>query len=144
MKKITVLFLSLLTVVGVASAQSQQELLEAYRNGTLTQSQLNTAKQSASNVRRTRQGVNAQQTDVQSAAQAQGQDGGGGVQSGGRVSGRYARAANSTLAVVVMCVPQSSVSAIHYFAICPSCAICWPMLPSSRASLAIACSAIVR
>ncbi len=97
MKKITVLFLSLLTVVGVASAQSQQELLEAYRNGTLTQSQLNTAKQSASNVRRTRQGVNTQQADMQSAALSQAQDGAEAIQNGYQVNGRYIPGVQYTL-----------------------------------------------
>lgn len=97
MKKITVLFLSLLTFAGVASAQSQQELLEAYRNGTLTQSQLNTAKQSASNVRRTRQGVNTQQADMQSAAQSQAQDGAEAIQNGYYVNGRYIPGVQYTL-----------------------------------------------
>ena len=78
MKKITVLFLSLLTLVGVASAQTQQQLLEAYRNGTLTQSQIDAFRQQqqgaganagaaamGGDVRRTRQdatqtGANAQ------------------------------------------------------------------------------------
>lgn len=45
MRKITVLLMSLLTFVGVVSAQSQQQLLEAYRNGTLTQSQIDAFRQ---------------------------------------------------------------------------------------------------
>ena len=58
MRKYFTLLLSLVTFVGVASAQTQMELLEAYRNGTLTQSQINTARsQSVTDVRRTRQGT---------------------------------------------------------------------------------------
>ena len=55
MKQITILLLSLLTFVGFASAQTQVELLEAYRNSALTQTQAN-GEQSATDVRRTRQG----------------------------------------------------------------------------------------
>ena len=54
MKQITILLLSLLAFVGFASAQTQVELLEAYRNSTLTQTQAN-GEQNTTDVRRTRQ-----------------------------------------------------------------------------------------
>lgn len=53
MKKITILLLMLTTLLSSAVAQSQQELIQAYRNGTLTQSQIR--QQGTSNVQRSRQ-----------------------------------------------------------------------------------------
>lgn len=56
MRQITILLLSLLAFVGFASAQTQVELLEAYRNSTLTQSQSQAnGEQNTTDVRRTRQ-----------------------------------------------------------------------------------------
>ncbi len=55
MKKISILLFALVAACSVAMAQSQQELLEAYRNGTLTQAQISKARQSTTDVRRTRQ-----------------------------------------------------------------------------------------
>lgn len=54
MKKISILLFALVAACSVAMAQSQQELLEAYRNGTLTQAQISKAR-STTDVRRTRQ-----------------------------------------------------------------------------------------
>ena len=45
MRKLTILLLALLGLAFVAEAQTQQELLEAYRNGSLTQSQMGAARQ---------------------------------------------------------------------------------------------------
>ena len=44
MKKAVMLLFSLAAFVAAAHAQSNQELLEAYRNGTLTQSQIDDLK----------------------------------------------------------------------------------------------------
>ncbi len=72
MKKISILLFALLAACSVAMAQSQQELLEAYRNGTLTQAQISKARQSTTDVRRTRQSnatttaSQAQQTETTS------------------------------------------------------------------------------
>lgn len=72
MKKISILLFALVAACSVAMAQSQQELLEAYRNGTLTQAQINGARQSTTDVRRTRQSnatttvSQAQQTETTS------------------------------------------------------------------------------
>ena len=44
MRKLTILLLALLGLTFVAEAQTQQELLEAYRNGSLTQSQMGAAR----------------------------------------------------------------------------------------------------
>lgn len=79
MKKITVLLFSLLTFVGFAAAQSQQELLEAYRNGTLSQSQIATLRQGqqtkgTTDVRRTRQSGTATNATVQGEPAAQQQE----------------------------------------------------------------------
>ncbi len=56
MKKV-ILMLLFAICIAPAMAQSQQELIQAYRNGTLTQSQIDnlTKQQSAKNVRRTRE-----------------------------------------------------------------------------------------
>ena len=72
MKKISILLFALVAACSVAMAQSQQELLEAYRNGTLTQAQISKARQSTTDVRRTRQSnatttaSQAQQTETTS------------------------------------------------------------------------------
>ena len=62
MKKLITLLLLLAAFVVPAAAQSQQDLINAYRNGTLTQSQIDKLKSqydsSSKNVRRTRD-VNA-------------------------------------------------------------------------------------
>ena len=44
MRKLTILLLALFGLTFVAEAQTQQELLEAYRNGSLTQSQMGAAR----------------------------------------------------------------------------------------------------
>ena len=66
MKKITFLLFALVAMCSAAVAQSQQELLEAYRNGTLTQAQISKAQQNNANVRRTRQATTATTTAAQS------------------------------------------------------------------------------
>jgi predicted PurR-regulated permease PerM len=59
MKKLITLLLLLAAFVVPAAAQSQQDLINAYRNGTLTQSQIDNLKKqhesSTKNVRRTRE-----------------------------------------------------------------------------------------
>ena len=73
MKRLIFLMLAFVVGVSVASAQSNQELLEAYRNGTLSQSQIeNLKKENESqnkNVRRTRQ-VNVTATNKSELASA--------------------------------------------------------------------------
>ena len=66
MKKISILLFALVAMCSAAVAQSQQELLEAYRNGTLTQAQISKAQQNNANVRRTRQATAATTTATQS------------------------------------------------------------------------------
>ena len=69
----TILSLLMAAAVAVsAQAQSTQELIEAYRNGTLSQSQIDQlkAEESASNVNRTRQ-VNAAALSVPQRNQSQ-------------------------------------------------------------------------
>ena len=74
MKKLITLLMLLALGVASATAQSQQDLINAYRNGTLTQSQIDALKQqhesSAKNVRRTREvdvatGTNRAAVEVQ-------------------------------------------------------------------------------
>ncbi|MBQ5831570.1 MAG: hypothetical protein IIW44_08125, partial [Alistipes sp.] len=55
MRKLTILLLALLGLTFVAEAQTQQELLEAYRNGSLTQSQMGAARQQNAAIQRSRQ-----------------------------------------------------------------------------------------
>ena len=64
MKKITILILLLTAFVLPSMAQSQQELIEAYRNGTLTQSQMDMARkqQKKTAVSRTRQNTATKKT----------------------------------------------------------------------------------
>ena len=65
MRKLSILLLFVM-VASTVLAQSQQELLEAYRNGTLTQAQISKAQQNNANVRRTRQATTAATTAAQS------------------------------------------------------------------------------
>ena len=100
MKKITVLLLSLLTIVGVATAQSQQELLEAYRNGTLTQSQINALRQgqqtkNTTDVRRTRQNAAMPNATISTQDEAAAQQ--GEWQNGYYVNGRFVPGIQYTL-----------------------------------------------
>ena len=96
MRKFLTLILSLVAFAGVASAQSQMELLEAYRNGTLSQSQVNAARgQNTTNVRRTRQSsaqapTNAQQVDNSATKQEE-------WQNGYQINGRYVPGIQYTL-----------------------------------------------
>ena len=91
MKQITILLLSLVAFAGFASAQTQVELLEAYRNGTLTQSQSTTAQNTA-DVRRTRQSSASSATSAQEpATDASAQ------QNGYYVNGRYVPGIQYTL-----------------------------------------------
>lgn len=64
MKKLTILILLLTAFVLPSMAQSQQELIEAYRNGTLTQSQMDMARkqQKKTAVSRTRQNTATKKT----------------------------------------------------------------------------------
>ena len=91
MKQITILLLSLVAFAGFASAQTQVELLEAYRNGTLPQSQSTTAQNTA-DVRRTRQSSASSATSAQeSTTDASAQ------QNGYYVNGRYVPGIQYTL-----------------------------------------------
>ena len=91
MKQITILLLSLVAFAGFASAQTQAELLEVYRNGTLPQSQSTTAQNTA-DVRRTRQSSASSATSVQeSTTDASAQ------QNGYYVNGRYVPGIQYTL-----------------------------------------------
>ena len=96
MKKISFLLLTLFTLSGVAMAQSQQELLEAYRNGTLTQSQSGSARQSA-NVRRTRQNTSTATSAAASQAQGVTAEGQTEWQNGYYINGRYVPGIQYTL-----------------------------------------------
>ncbi|MBQ5921981.1 MAG: hypothetical protein IIW91_01385, partial [Alistipes sp.] len=94
MKKITFLLFALVAMCSAAVAQSQQELLEAYRNGTLTQAQIGKAQQNNANVRRTRQATAAATTAAQSQqATMQEQD----WQNGYYINGRYVPGIQYTL-----------------------------------------------
>ena len=91
MKQITILLLSLVAFAGFASAQTQVELLEAYRNGTLPQSQSTTAQNTA-DVRRTRQSSASSATSApESTTDASAQ------QNGYYVNGRYVPGIQYTL-----------------------------------------------
>ncbi len=96
MKKFLTLIFSLVAFVGVASAQSQAELLEAYRNGTLSQSQINAVRdQNTTDVRRTRQSsaqtaTAAQQTNNPATEQGE-------WQNGYSINGRYVPGIQYTL-----------------------------------------------
>lgn len=94
MKKISILLFALVAACSVAMAQSQQELLEAYRNGTLTQAQISKARQSTTDVRRTRQS-NATTTASQAQqAETTNQDD---WQNGYYINGRYVPGIQYTL-----------------------------------------------
>ena len=58
MKKLITLVLLLAAFVVPAAAQSQQDLINAYRNGTLTQSQIDNAQKQGTQVNRNRQVTN--------------------------------------------------------------------------------------
>lgn len=93
MKKISILLFALVAACSVAMAQSQQELLEAYRNGTLTQAQIGKAR-STTDVRRTRQ---SNATTTVSQAQQTETTNQGDWQNGYYINGRYVPGIQYTL-----------------------------------------------
>lgn len=93
MKKISILLFALVAACSVAMAQSQQELLEAYRNGTLTQAQIGKAR-STTDVRRTRQ---SNATTTASQAQQTETTNQGDWQNGYYINGRYVPGIQYTL-----------------------------------------------
>lgn len=93
MKKISILLFALVAACSVAMAQSQQELLEAYRNGTLTQAQISKAR-STTDVRRTRQ---SNATTTASQAQQAETTSKGDWQNGYYINGRYVPGIQYTL-----------------------------------------------